>query len=183
MTRQHRPAREEPAATYARLTAAALASHANACAVADAFLVDGTTPDRDNLPPDLVLAETAHGRLARIDADTPDERQFTSHEALRVYVKTCLVRSLTVRREGWTLPVPGDGRIEPDAARLVLHADKTADRYVTEIVARIGMDKSLDLPQLRHEDEHGRMQPFDHHAHDLDERGVWYVAGLFRTGE
>ncbi len=165
--------------THARLSATALAEHANACAVADAFLRDDMTPGPESMPPDLVLTRTGAGRSATIGAGTPDERRFTDHEALRVYVKTCLVRSLTVRREGWTRPSPEDSRIEPDTARLLLHSDKSAGKCVTDIVARIGMDRSLDAPHLRYQDGTGRMQPFNHRVHGIDERGVCYVAGLF----
>lgn len=176
MTHEHRSAREEPAATHARLTAAALAAHANACAAADAFLVDGTTPGPGDLPADLVLAETADGRLATIGTGTPDERQFTSLAALRVYVRTCLVANLSVRRDGWTAPDPADSRIRPDTARLLL---RTANPVV-DIVAGIGMDSSLDAPGLRYGNDDS-MRRFDHHAHALDERGVRYLASLFRT--
>lgn len=167
---------ENPVTTHARLTAAALASHANACAAADAFLIDGTTPGPDNLPPDLVLTETADGRLARIDAGTPDERQFTSLAALRVYVRKCVVASLTVRRNGWTTPDPADARIRPDTARLLLQTGNP----VIDIIAGIGMDGSLDAPRLRYGNDSGMLQ-FDHDAHELDDRCVHYLAGLFKT--
>lgn len=171
---------EDPETTHARLNAAALAEHANACAAADAFLRDDLTPDPEQMPSDLLLTRTAAGRRATIGAGTPGERQFTDHQGLRVYVRTCLVMSLTVRRDGWTLPVPEDGRIEADTARLVLRSDKTG-RSVVDIVARIGMDGSLDAPRLRHEDGEGRVQDFDHRIHNLNERGVRYVASLFTT--
>lgn len=176
MRNQHRSAREEPAATHARLIAAALAAHTNACAAADAFLVDGTPPGPDNMPPDLILAETADGRLATIGACTPDERQFTHLAALRAYVRTCLVAGLSVRRDGWTAPDPADSRIRPDTARLLLRIANP----VVDIVAAVGMDGSLDAPGLRYGDDDG-MRRFDHHAHALDERGVRYLASLFNT--
>ena len=178
MTRQQRSVHEETGATHARLTAAALASHANACAAADAFLTDGTTPDPDNLPDDLVLTDTADGRVARIDAGTSDERQFTSLAALRVYVRKHVVASLAVRRDGWTAPDPADARIRPDTARLLLQTGNP----LVDIVAGIGMDGSLDAPKLRYGDD-SRMLQFDHDAHELDDRGVHYLAGLFRTQE
>ena len=173
---QHRSEHEDPAATHARLTAAALASHANACAAADAFLTDGTTRGPDDLPPDLVLAETADGRLATIDAATPDERQFTSVAALRVYVRKCVVASVTVRRDGWTAPDPADARIRADTARLLLQTENP----VVDIVAGIGMDGFLDAPRLRYGNDSCMLQ-FDHDAHGLDDRGVHYLAELFRT--
>ena len=43
------------------------------------------------------------------------------------------------------------------------------------------MCRSLVAPQLRYDDGHDRMQPFDHAAHELDEHGVRYVASLFTT--
>lgn len=175
MTRQRHHPHEDFAATYARLSAAALAEHANACAAADAFLTDGTTPGPDNLPPDLVLTRTAEGRLATIGAATHDERQFTSSTALRIYVRTCLVAGLTVRRDGWTAPDPADPRIRPDTARLLLRTEALVD-----IVAGIGMDGSLDSPRLRYGDN-GSLRRFDHDAHALDERGIRYIASLFKT--
>ncbi|MCY4636590.1 MAG: hypothetical protein OXG04_19175, partial [Acidobacteria bacterium] len=70
----------------------------------------------------------------------------TSHEALRAYVRRCVVMSLTVRRDGWTLPDPEDARIEPDSARLLLRPGNP----VVDIVARIGMDRPLDAAHLRY---------------------------------
>ena len=166
---------EDPVTTHARLSAAALAAHANACATADAFLRDGTTPAPENLPPDLVLAGAGPARAAVTGAETPDERRFTSREALQVYVRGLLVKSLSVRRDGWTLPGPTDGRIEPDTARLLLRRDAPA----IDIVAEIGMNRSLRSPRLRYNDANDRMQPFDHGAHELDERGIRYIASLF----
>lgn len=174
MTHEHPRTHEDPATTHARLSAAALASHANACAASDAFLADGTTPGPENLPADLVLAESGGRRLATIEAGTPDERQFTSVDALRVYVRRCLVASLTVRRDGWTAPDPADSRIRPDSARLLL---RTGNPLI-DIIAGIGMDGSLDAPSLRYGDA-GSMRRFDHGAHELDERGIRYVASLF----
>ena len=46
----------------------------------------------------------------RAGAGTRNERQFTYHEALHVYVPTILVMNLTVRRQRWTLPDPTDSR-------------------------------------------------------------------------
>lgn len=161
--------------THARLSAAVLASHANACATADAFLRDGASPAPEDLPPNLVLTGTGTERVAVIDAGAPDERQFTAREALRAYVRSCVVMSLSVRRDGWTLPGPADGRIEPDTARLLLRPDHP----VVDIVARIGMNRSLVAPQLRYNDADDRMQPFDHAVHELDEHGIGYIARLF----
>ena len=175
MTHERHHPREDHAATHARLTAAALASHANACAAADAFLAEGLSPAPEHMPPDLALTGAGAGRRAVIDADSPDERQFTSHEALRAYVRTCLVMNLTVRRDGWTLPDPNDARVDPDTARLLLRPGNP----VVDIVAQVAMDRSLDAPRLRYNDETGRMLRFDHHVHQLDERGVRYVASLF----
>ena len=89
------------------------------------------------MPPDLVLRRNPTGRVAVIDAETPDERQFTAREALRAYVRRRLVMSLSVRRDGWTLPGPNGGRIEPDSARLLLRPGNP----VVDIVARIGMNR------------------------------------------
>ena len=119
MTQQPSYRKEDQAATHARLSADALASHANACAAADAFLVDGTTPGAANLPADIVLADTADGRLATIDAGTPDERQFTITAALRVYVRTCLVSGIAT-----------DGEVR-----------KMRQRLVKRIVKAVGEDK------------------------------------------
>lgn len=176
MTHKRHFPNEDPVTAHARLSAAVLASHANACAAADAFLADGTSPDPERMPPDLVLTGSGANRVAVIDAGTPDERQFTSREALRAYVRRCVVMSMSVRREGWTLPGPNDARIEPDTARLLLRPGKP----VVDIVARIGMDRSLDAPRLRY-DGHDRIHRFDHEAHELDDRGVRYVASLFTT--
>ena len=165
------------ATTDARLCAAALAEHANACAVADAFLADGTTPDPENIPPNLVLAVKDAVRGATLDAETPDERTFTSNEALQVYVRHCLVKNMTVRRMSWTLASPADGRIEPDTARLLLRGS----RPTIDIVASIGMDGVLDTPILRHEDEEDGMLMFNHADHGLNKQGVAYVARLFRA--
>ncbi len=175
MARQPQHRNEDPAATHARLSAAALASHANACAAADAFLAGGAAPDPERMPPDLALTGSGADRAAVIGNDTPDERRFTSREALREYVRTFFVMTLTVRRNGWTAPDPADPRIQPDTARLLLHPGNP----LVDIVARIGMDGSLDAPQLRYDDEHGRMQRFDHDIHELDEQGVPWVASLF----
>ena len=175
MTQKRHSPHEDPVTAHARLNAAALASHANACAVADAFLRDGTRPAPENAPADLVLTGTGADRAAVIGAGTPDERQFTSREALRVYVRRCVVMSLSVRREGWTLPGPADTRIEPDSARLLLRPGQP----VVDIVACIGMHRALDAPQLRYADAEDRMQPFDHAVHELDEHGIRWVASLF----
>ena len=177
MTHERHHPNEDPATTHARLSAAALASHANACAAADAFLADGVSPDPEDMPSDLVLTRNKAQRVAVIDAGAPDERQFTSREALRAYVRTCLVVSLSVRRDGWTLPGPEDARIEPDSARLLLRPGVP----LVDILARIGMDRSLDAPQLRYNNGDDRMQCFDHDVHQLDDRGVRYVASLFTT--
>ena len=175
MTRERHVPDEDPVTTHARLSAAALASHANACAAADAFLHDGTLPGPEYMPPDLALTGTGNERVAVIGAQTPDERQFTSREALRAYVRTCVVMSLSVRRDGWTLPDPTDGRIYPDTARLLLRPG----RPVVDIVAEIGMHRSLVAPGLRYNDADDHMQPFDHAVHELDERGVRWIASLF----
>jgi hypothetical protein len=177
MTHERHHPREDPATTHARLTAAALAAHASACAAADDFLAEGVSPEPEDMPPDLMLTGADSRPRAVIDADSPDERQFTSREALHAYVRTCLVINVTVRRDGWTLPDPEDARIEPDTARLLLRAGDP----VIDIAARIGMDGSLDAPRLRYEDGNDRMQEFDHDAHQLDERGIRYIAGLFAT--
>ncbi|MYK87458.1 MAG: hypothetical protein F4018_03420 [Acidobacteria bacterium] len=173
----HHHTHEDPGATHARLTAAALAELANACAAADAFLVDGTILDPENPPATIVLADTENGRRATIDAGAPDEWQFTDIAALRVYVRTCLVASMSVRREGWTAPNPADSRIRPDTARLLL---RTSNPLV-DIVAGIGRDGSLDAPSLRYGNDDSGMRRFDHNAHELDERGIRYLASLFRT--
>ena len=175
MTHEPHAANEDPVTTHARLNAAALASHANACAAADAFLQRRQYASGRNLPADLVLTGTGAERVAVIGAETPDERRFSSHEALRVYVRRCLVMSLSVRRESWTVPGPNDGRIDADTARLLLRRD----RPVIDIVAQIGMNRSLVSPQLRYNDANDRMQSFDHALHELDEHGVRYIAGLF----
>ena len=83
--------------------------------------------------------------------------------------------NLSVRREGWTVPGPNDGRIDPDTARLLLRRDSP----LIDIVAEIGMNRSLVAPQLRYNDANDRMQPFDHALHELEEHGVRYVASLF----
>ena len=166
---------EDPATTHARLSAAVVASHANACAAADAFLSGSVPPDLRQMPPELKLTRNEAGRVAVIDTGTPDEREFTSHEALRAYVRRCVVMSLTVRRDGWTLPDPEDARIEPDSARLLLRPGNP----VVDIVARIGMDRSRDAAHLRYKDSRDQMQRFDHHVHQLEDHGVRYVASLF----
>ena len=43
------------------------------------------------MSPELALARNEAGRVAVIGAGTPDEREFTSHEALRAYVRRCVV--------------------------------------------------------------------------------------------
>ncbi len=136
MTHERHFPNEDPATTHARLSAAVVAAHANACAAADAFLSGSVPPDLRQMPPELKLTRNEAGRVAVIDTGTPDEREFTSHEALRAYVRRCVVMSLTVRRDGWTLPDPEDARIEPDSARLLLRPGNP----VVDIVARIGMD-------------------------------------------
>ncbi len=83
--------------------------------------------------------------------------------------------SLTVRRNGWTLPDPQDARIEPDSARLLLRPGNP----VVDIVARVGMNRSLDAAHLRYKDSRDEMQRFDHRVHQLDDLGVRYVASLF----
>lgn len=168
--------REDPATTHARLAAAALAAHANACAAADAFLRDGTTPGGNNTPGDLVLSQTTRKRSARIDAGTPDEREFSVSEALQAYVRRCLVKSQTVRRLGWTAADPEDARIQPDSARLLLHTGNP----LVDITAAIRMDGSLDAPTLRYGSDESAMQRFDHNAHNLEETGIRYIASLFR---
>ncbi len=175
MTQHRQFPNEDPATTHARLSAAVMAEHANACAAADAFLADGTSPHPERIPPGLVLTETGGERVATIDAATPDERQFSSHEALRAYVRRCVVINVTVRRDGWTLPCPDDARIEADTARLLLRPGDP----VIDIVARIGMDRSLDAPYLRYNNGDDHIQRFDHQTHQLDEWGVRYVASLF----
>jgi len=52
---------------------------------------------------------------------------------------------------------------------------------VIDIVASIGMDRSLDAAHLRYKDSRDQMQRFDHSAHQLDDRGVLYIASLFTT--
>ena len=146
MTHERHFPNEDPATTHARLSAAVVAAHANACAAADAFLSGGAPPDLRQMPPKLKLTRNEAGRVAVIDTGTPDEREFTSHEALRAYVRRCVVMSLTVRRDGWTLPDPEDARIEPDSAPLLLRPGNP----VVDIVARIGMDRSLDAAHLRY---------------------------------
>lgn len=175
MTQQRHFADEDPVTTHARLSAAALAAHANACAVADAFLAAGMSPEPEEMPSELKLAGKGDERVAVIGAGTPDERQFSSHESLRVYVRRCVVINLTVRREAWTLPGQQDSRIEPDSARLLLRPGNP----VVDIVAEIGMDRSLHAPQLRYDDSRKGMQRFDHDAHELADSGVQYVASLF----
>ena len=147
MTHERHFPNEDPATTHARLSAAVVASHANACAAADAFLSGSVPPDLRQMPPELKLTRNEAGRVAVIDTGTPDEREFTSHEALR----------------------------EPDSARLLLRPGNP----VVDIVASIGMDRSLDAAHLRYKDSRDQMQRFDHHVHQLKDHGVRYVASLF----
>ena len=98
------------------------------------------------MPPELALARNEAGRVAVIGAGTPDEREFTSHEALRAYVRRCVVMSLTVRRNGWTLPDPQDARIEPDSARLL---DHVRQRRLDDLArVRCGPRVPLVVPRL-----------------------------------
>lgn len=177
MREQRRTTVEDPTTTHARLTAAALAEHASACRIADAFLVDGTRPDPETAPSDLLLARNGDERKATIGAETADEREFTSFTALRGYVRRVLVKSMTVRREGWTVPHPVNALITPDTARLLLRTGNP----VVDIVARIGMNGELNTPALRYEDANHDTRVFDHEKHQLDARGTRYIAELFKT--
>ena len=81
-----------------------------------------------------------------------------------------------MRREGWTVADPQATGIHPDSARLILHGGDP----VVDVVTFIAMNGSLADPHLRHNDAAGRMVPFDHAAHGLNERGTRYLASLFR---
>ncbi len=167
---------EDPATTHARLSAAAFATHLNACAAADAFLRGGVANLEER--PDLRLGTTPKGdREAVIDPETSDERRFDTVDALRDYARTEVAVALTVRREGWTVPDPKRPRIEPDSARLLLHGGNP----VVDVVAAVAMDGSLDEPHLRHNDAEDRMRTFDHEAHELPNDGIRYLASLFEV--
>ena len=167
---------EDPVTTHARLSAAAFAAHLNTCAAADAFL-GGAAPDPEDNP-DLRLAATPAGRReAVIEPGTADQREFGDVDTLRDYVRTEVVVTLTVRREGWTVPDPNRPRIEPDSARLLLHGGNP----VVDVVAAVAMDGSLDEPRLRYNDAGDRMLTFDHKAHELPDLGIRYLAGLFEV--
>ena len=171
---------EDATTVHARVTAAALANRLDACAAADAFLsqmghADGPT-ERTDQGPGLKLETTDDARrVAILDPATANERSFQTRQELREHVRTTLVRSFTVRREGWTVPDPQAAGISPDSARLILHGNPVVD-----VVAAIAMNGSLTDPCLRHNAAGRRMIPFDYPAHGLTERGIRYLASLFR---
>ena len=172
---------EDAVTAHARVTAAALANQLDVCAAADAFVSqmrDGHEPtDRTDLGPTLKLETTDDAcRVAILDPATADERWFQTLQELREHVRTALVRSFTVRREGWTVLDPQAAGIPPDSARLILHGSNP----VVDVVTAIAMNGTLADPHMRHNDAAGRMVPFNHAAHDLTERGVRYLASLFR---
>ena len=172
---------EDAVTAHARVTAAALANRLDACAAADAFLsqmrhAHGPT-DRTDLGPTVKLVATDDAcRVAILDPATADEHWFETPHRLAQHVRTALVRSFTVRREGWTVADPQATGIHPDSARLILHRGDP----VVDVVTSIAMNGSLADPHLRHNDAAGRMVPFDHAAHGLNERGIRYLASLFR---
>ena len=179
MNDHQQPRHEDPATTHARLTAAACAEHANACAAAAHFLSGETIPE-DQVPPNLQLLDDADdplrpGRRAVLDPGDRDQRSFTSRNALDDHARNRIVISLTVRRDGWTVPEPGHPHVEPDTARLLLRAANP----VVDIVAGIAMNGTLDAPRLRYRDANDRMTTFDHATHELDENGIRYLASLF----
>ena len=171
---------EDAATAHARVTAVALANRLDACAAADAFLsqirhADGPSEQTDLEPTlKLEIADDAH-RVAILDPATADEHWFQTLHELREHVRTALVHSFTVRREGWTVPDPQATGIPPDSARLILHGNPVVD-----VVAAIAMNGSLADPCLRHNAAAGRMVPFDHAAHGLTQRGIRYLTSLFR---
>ena len=172
---------EDAVTAHARLTAAALANQLDVCAAADAFLSQmrhaHDPTERTDLGPTLKLETTDDAcRVAILDPATADERWFQTQQGLREHVRTALVRSFTLRREGWTVPDPLAAGIRPDSARLILHGGNP----VVDIVTAIAMNGTLADPRLRHNDAAGRMVPFDHAAHDLTERGIRYLSSLFR---
>lgn len=178
--KQHENA-EDAVTAHARVTAAALANRLDACAAADAFLsqmrhADGPT-ERTDLGPTLKL-EIGDDirRVTILDPATANERWFQTVQSLREHVRTALVRSFTVRREGWTIPDSQAAGIPPDSARLILHGNPVVD-----VVAAIAMNGNLTDPCLRHNDAAGGMVPFDHAAHGLTERGIRYLASLFKV--
>ena len=167
---------EDPTSTHGRLSAAAFAAHLNACAAADAFLGGAAADPEDN--PSLRLGATPAGRReAILEPETADQRRFDDVDTLRDYVRTKVMVALTVRREGWTVPDPNRPRIEPDSARLLLHRGNP----VVDVVAAVAMDGSLDEPRLRYNDASDRMLTFDHETHELPDRGIRYLAGLFKV--
>ena len=171
---------EDAVTAHARVTARALANRLDACAAADAILsqmdhADGPS-ERTDLGFILKLEIADHARrVAVLDSATADERWFQTLPELREHVRTILVRSFTVRREGWTVPDPQAAGIPPDSARLILHGNPIVD-----VVAAIAMNGRLADPCLRYNAAAGRMVPFDHAAHGLTERGIRYLASLFR---
>ena len=175
---------EDAVTAHARVTATALANQLDVCAAADAFLSQARQAheptERTDLGPTLKLQTTDDAcRVAILDPATADERWFQTLQELREHVRTAFVRSFTVRREGWTVPDPQAAGIPPDSARLILHGSNP----VVDVVTVIAMNGTLADPHLRHNDAVGRMVPFDHAAHDLTERGIRYLASLFRLPE
>lgn len=175
------PPHEDAVTAHARLKAATLAAHLDACARGDEFLRgdagDNTGDDTaDNA--NVQLSRTTDGiRNVTIEPGTPEERIFTTLEALRSYVHQELVLSFTVRREGWTVPDPRRPRIEPDTARLLLHAGHP----VIDVVAAIAMDGTLHEPRLRHNDAANDMVDADDHNQERQHPGIRYVTTLFKV--
>ena len=181
MNDHHKPHRSPPhedaVTAHARLKAATLAARLDACARTDEFL-RGDAGDSAADDADLQLSRTADGiRTVIIEPGTPQERSFRKVDALRNYVRQELVLSFTVRREGWTVPDPRRPRIEPDTARLLLHAGHP----VIDVVAAIAMDGTLHEPRLRHNDAANEMVDADDNEQKRQHPGIGYLATLFKV--
>ncbi len=88
-----------------------------------------------------------------------------------------LVRALLVRRLGWTVP-ESDGRVEADAAALLLAASGPAVR----VEAAVGIDGALCGARLAFTDAAGAWRAFGTGAEGGEGRaGARYLAGLFRV--
>ena len=167
---------EDAATEHARLTAERIAEHLDACARADQHL-RGKDTHRTRRGPVVMLKDSDGRRRATLEPGTTDAPTMETAEELDAYITKDLCQPLTARRRGWTVPCERTGTVEPDCARVVIHAEAP----VVQITGEIAMDGSILDPRIEYADGDDQLRRLNTTENPGWQRGIEHVASRFRV--